>query len=279
MPGHTTHDLTFCATTVVKRYSRWDRGEPAREWAALTLVHQRLPELVPEPLACDLGETAPSVTMSRLPGTPIGRDDAASDACLDAMASAMTGFHEALPRSELADLQGRRWDAVTGISDTRAWAGTEAAARRPSGPDEPGPSRLALGAVDTGLSWIQRLPVEFSGPPDRPVFARADGNIANMLWDGSRVRLVDFEDAGVSDLTYELADTVEHLSVWLDAGIDAARLLERFDLSAGDRARLTEYRRLFAFFWLLMLLPGNPADRRNPPGTCDRQAQRLLALL
>ena len=43
----------------------------------------------------------------------------------------------------------------------------------------------------------------------------------------------------MSDLTYELADTVEHLSVWLDAGIDAARLLERFDLSAGDLARLT----------------------------------------
>ena len=38
----------------------------------------------------------------------------------------------------------------------------------------------------------------------------------------------------MSDLTYESADTVEHLSVWLDAGIDAARLLERFDLSAGD---------------------------------------------
>ena len=117
----------------------WDRGEPAREWAALTLVHPRLPELVPEPLACDLGETAPSVTMSRLPGTPIGRVDAASDACLDAMASAMTGFHEALPRSELAELQGRRSDAVTGISDTRAWAAQRAAAAAASGPDGRGP--------------------------------------------------------------------------------------------------------------------------------------------
>jgi hypothetical protein len=32
-------------------------------------------------------------------------------------------------------------------------------------------------------------------------------------------------------------------------------------------------------FWLRLLLPGGPAERRNPPGTADIQAQRLLHLL
>jgi hypothetical protein len=40
-----------------------------------------------------------------------------------------------------------------------------------------------------------------------------------------------------------------------------------------------EYRRLSALFWLMMLLPGSPAHRRNPPGTLERQATRLLFLL
>jgi len=39
------------------------------------------------------------------------------------------------------------------------------------------------------------------------------------------------------------------------------------------------YRRLLATFWLLMLLPGSPSHRRNPPGTLQRQASRLLELL
>jgi hypothetical protein len=31
--------------------------------------------------------------------------------------------------------------------------------------------------------------------------------------------------------------------------------------------------------WLRLLLPGGPGARRNPPGTAERQAVRLLALL
>jgi hypothetical protein len=32
-------------------------------------------------------------------------------------------------------------------------------------------------------------------------------------------------------------------------------------------------------FWLHLLLPGGPAERRNPPGTAERQAERVLGLL
>jgi hypothetical protein len=34
-----------------------------------------------------------------------------------------------------------------------------------------------------------------------------------------------------------------------------------------------------ALFWLMLLLPGSPAHHRNPPGTLERQAARLLLLL
>jgi hypothetical protein len=56
-------------------------------------------------------------------------------------------------------------------------------------------------------------------------------------------------------------------------------LLAHLPLPQGQGDRLRECRRLFGTFWLLMLLPGNPASTRNPPGTLDRQAERLLTLL
>lgn len=64
-----------------------------------------------------------------------------------------------------------------------------------------------------------------------------------------------------------------------DGRLDVPPFLARFSLTRPERARLAEYRRLFALFWLLMLLPGGPASTRNPPGTLSLQANRLLALL
>ena len=66
---------------------------------------------------------------------------------------------------------------------------------------------------------------------------------------------------------------------WSRPGLDAGPFLARFSLTGPQMARLTEYRRLSALFWLLMLLPGGPASTRNPPGTLDLQASRLLTLL
>jgi hypothetical protein len=48
---------------------------------------------------------------------------------------------------------------------------------------------------------------------------------------------------------------------------------------AVDERRLRAARRLWAMFWMRLLLPGGPAVRRNPPGTTEKQAERLLSLL
>ena len=111
------------------------------------------------------------------------------------------------------------------------------------------------------------------------VLGQGDGNLANFLWDGGQVRIVDFEDSGPSDRAFELAVLVEHLSAWPGARLDTGPFLARFRLTGQEKARLTECRRLLALFWLLMLLPGGPASTRNPPGTLSLQASRLLTLL
>jgi hypothetical protein len=105
------------------------------------------------------------------------------------------------------------------------------------------------------------------------VLGHRDGNLANYLWDGRRVRIVDLEDAAISSPEMELANLVEHLSAHR---INSDGFCARFDV---DPDRLRAARRLWAMFWLRLLLPGGPAQRRNPPGTADAQARRLLTLL
>ncbi len=106
----------------------------------------------------------------------------------------------------------------------------------------------------------------------------ADLNPANVLVHDGEVRLVDFEDGGLSDPAYELADHVEHLGSRLPGVYDVDALPAAVGLDAGDRARMAAYRPLWAAFWLAMLLPGNGSWRRNPRGTTEAQAAHFMAL-
>jgi hypothetical protein len=144
----------------------------------------------------------------------------------------------------------------------------------------------ARSVVGSGLAAAVRPPgrvgeaydvcVEFLAGPapelDMTVIGHGDANLANYLWDGETVRLVDFEDAGASDLAYEIGFLVEHLA---GRETDWDPLLARFAGEA-DADRLREARLTSAAHWLLLLLPGGPAARRNPPGTLESQAERIL---
>jgi hypothetical protein len=151
---------------------------------------------------------------------------------------------------------GRLWNAVPGA--------------RLTGP--------AGAGVQAGTDWFSGGAVDGAGSGD-VVLGQGDSNLANFLWDGTRVRIVDFEDSGPSDRAFELAVLIEHISAWSDAGLSAEVFLALFDLTAAEQVRMREYRRLSALFWLMMLVPGGPAHHRNPPGTLERQAARLLLLL
>jgi hypothetical protein len=85
------------------------------------------------------------------------------------------------------------------------------------------------------------------------VLGHGDPYLANFLCDADQVRLVDFEDSGPSD--------------------------RAFDLTRAEAARVHDFRCHAALFWLIMLRPGSTSSTRNPPGTLERQAHRLLELL
>jgi Ser/Thr protein kinase RdoA (MazF antagonist) len=269
-----THHVELGETRVVKRFRSWSRGEHLREWRALRLLAEHAPGLAPTPLRADLDDTPPVVTMSRLAGEPVGGGPASVDE-IAAMARAIEALHRAVPHQVLVALPLRTWHAAEAADEVRRWSALplERAAARGLDP-------VLLAAHGAGVRWLAFPDLDAAVRAEAvPVFGHADGNVGNHLWDGSTMRLVDFEDSGRSDRALELADLVEHLSNWQWDHGDQPALLSQVDLSRAEATRVGTFRRLLAMYWLLMLMPDGPAVRRNPAGTDLRQARRLLAML
>ena len=250
-----THAVEVTGSVLTKRYVSWPRDEPGREWAALELVSRHAPDLVPAPLdrtgATGSGRRpTPSISMTVVPGVPLGGPLTRPQ--LDALANALRALWsippDDLPPIDLASLVDR---VHTGLAVLR---------------DSPG----VIGSA--ARAWLDTTADELTDVPD-PVVAHGDPNLENYLWDGRRVRIVDFEDAGRGDLAVELANLVEHLS---GRGTDWTGFAERF---AVDLDRFHAARCLWAAFWLTLVGPGGPSAARNPPGTAEAQAGRVLALV
>jgi Phosphotransferase enzyme family len=187
------------------------------------------------------------------------------------MARAIITLHAAIPPHELACLPPRLGNPGHQAQALRARAG-----QLPPPPVSP----VVAAATRSGLAWLARSEhVWAAGPDVPPVLGQADGNLENFRWDGTRVRIIDFEYSGRSDRAWELADITEHVSAWVDTEFDVPAFLEHFDLRPAEAARLRDSRRLFALCWLRLLRLQAPPHPRNPPGTVEKQAQRLLDLL
>jgi Ser/Thr protein kinase RdoA (MazF antagonist) len=267
-----THDVSVDRErgVVTKRFRSWARDEPAREWAALRLLAESAPGLAARPISASLNDEPPEIRMSWLPGEPLGPGPVSREQA-QALARSLDLLWRSVPPGRLTGLPA-------GESNQEAFTGQvrqSLAAGHYLGRD-PVVRRAAAAAA----AWLERGAIggqDLAGSVT--IFGQGDGNLANFLWDGRRVRLTDFEDSGPSERAFELAILVEHLSAWSDARLDSGAFVASFELAAAERARLAQFRRLVALFWLLHLRPGGRASRRNPPGTLRRQAERLLALL
>lgn len=268
----TTHGVGFDGDRVVKTFRSWDRGEHLREWRGLNLLHRFAPGLGPEPISAELDREPPSIVMSRVPGEPLGTRQATSEQ-VGALAAALDRMHRCVPMDILATAEPQ--DAPVDMAELlRKMCASRA---RPS----TGAAGVVHEAFDTAAAFVDSDWVSHAariGEPT-PVFGLCDGNLANYLWDGNEIRIIDFESAGRNDRAYDLADLVEHISARRGADIAAEDLPARLDLPADERARLGAYRPAFAAFWFLMLLPDGPAHRRNPPGSLEDQAAHLLSVL
>lgn len=253
-----THNVSINAQVLTKRYVSWSRDEHLSEWAALQLVSAATHDLVPTPLHLEVDP--PCVTMSLLPGNPLSGSLTAAE--LDGLEVALRELWS-VPADELRQLAPASPEGAGHIiarvrESVKSWQGFGIVAE----------------AHAMALEWLAGpQPEQFLTPYAEPIVGHGDPNLSNYLWDGSRVRIVDFEDSGGSDLAVELANLVEHLSA---RDTDWSEFVSRFPV---DPARLAAARCLWATFWLTLLRPGGASALRNPAGTAEKQAGRLITLL
>jgi Ser/Thr protein kinase RdoA (MazF antagonist) len=267
-----THEVTIDVErgVVTKRYRSWNRGEPVREWRALSLLATCAPGLAAEPISASLDADPPVISMSRLPGEPLGATPL-EPAQAHALAQALDRLWRSVPAERHRD---------NGPATANPAAFTRQVRRTVAAHPEPGDDPQVRRARAAAIAWLDDAGLDAqAGTGHEVILGQGDSNLANFLWDGGQVRLVDFEDSGPSDRAFELAILVEHISAWVNNALDAPAFLAEFELTRAERARLREFRRLAALFWLTLLRPGSAASGRNPPGTARRQAERLLTLL
>ncbi|HVX46292.1 MAG TPA: hypothetical protein VHC49_20540 [Mycobacteriales bacterium] len=241
------HLVTISGDRVHKRYEAFDRDEHYRESTGLRLLERYAPGLAPRLIAVALDDRPPHLTMARLPGRPLSVADLAGPAH-SAVYLALDRLYSAVPPAVLADLPCSLGAAEVMLPRVRRMC-----AKRPPHP-----------AV---AQWLDALDPAAVATVE-PVFGRGDHNLANFLLAGEDVRLVDFEDSGRSDRIMELAQFMEHASAVSLTEADWAPF--RRGLDAPQSARLADFRRLMAIFWL-QLKAGTPLG-----AVYEQRALRLI---
>jgi Ser/Thr protein kinase RdoA (MazF antagonist) len=250
-----THGLTIGATEVRKEFVADHEWEAEREWACLTLLAEHAPGLAPRPLRREDGAT-PVIVMERIPGEPLAPRPLTTVQAQALGASLRRLYDVPVELVREAGIGPRRYGAAEHAQVMVEWLADDYDLGECHDPG------LVGEALAVARDYVAAPPVP---EPRSTALGIADLNPANVLWDGRTARLVDFEDGGLSDPAYELADHVEHLG---------SRLPGVYDV----RERMNAYRPLWAAFWLAMLLPGNGGWRRNPRGTTEDQAAHFMAL-
>ncbi|SED26704.1 Phosphotransferase enzyme family protein [Nocardioides exalbidus] len=261
--------MTIGRTEVRKHYVADHEVQAEREWACLTLLAEHAPGLAPRPVRRE-GGAEPVVVMERLPGSPLAPRPLTTEQVL-ALGRALRRLYD-VPLAAVRD-------AGIGPRGIGAAALPPALLERLSDGHDLSACRdpaLVRDARSVAREWLRDPPLP---EPRTTVLGIADLNPPNVLWDGVRCRLVDFEDAGLSDPAYEVADHVEHLGSRLPGVYDVHALADAVGLDAEARERMGAYRPFWAAFWLAMLTPGSRSWHRNPPGTLEGQAAHFMALV
>jgi hypothetical protein len=264
-----THGLTIGEHEVRKEFVADHEAEAEREWAILTLLAEHAPGLAPRPVRRDDDRT-PVIVMERLPGEPLAPRPLTATQTEALGASLRRLYDVPVEAVAAAGIGPRRYGAREHVPVLVEWLGDD---------HDLGECRdpvLVAAALDAARAYVAAPALP---EPRLSALGIADLNPANVLVHGRTVRLVDFEDGGLSDAAYELADHVEHLGSRLPGVYDVYALPAAVGLDEEALERMAAYRPLFAAFWLAMLLPGNGAWRRNPPGTTEEQAEHFMSLV
>jgi Phosphotransferase enzyme family len=236
------------------------RGRAQREWQALRVLAAEVPGRAPAPLWCDLASTPPVIVMELLPGAHLG-GQRLDQQQLVALADLQAELHQITPATTPYPLPPAASAPAVLLQQISAfWSGV----------GDDGHAAWQREGARLWRRWSASRDPDTLRAPAPQVFSRGDPSLANCLWDGQRLRVVDFEHAGWRDRAVELADLVEHVEARNTPIASWEFLVDRFALDDRERTRFHAARRLFGLVWLSLL---QPRKGRQPPSF--RPAEQL----
>ncbi|MFJ1542308.1 aminoglycoside phosphotransferase family protein [Micromonospora chalcea] len=249
---------------VIKLYVKTDRQRVQREQAALTLLTPHGLRTVPTLLWYDDAPIEPAIGMTRLHGQPILK---AADqlAALRALAHTttqlqtvpLTGLLATLPRIDTGEHYMVRL--------TQEWPELLAGQ-----PDDP----LTSAMQQLLAAWQRSGDADLVAAPAAPVLSRGDANLLNWMMTNDGAACVDFEYAGFSNVAFDAADLIEHISgreipdnIWL-------QLLPDLGVTDANRHQFAANQRTCALRWLAILW--KQRDRRREEFAAQHERVEML---
>ncbi|MBV9790753.1 MAG: phosphotransferase [Chloroflexi bacterium] len=252
----------------VKLYKVDERQRAEREWQALCWIGERGLGIAPQPLHFAPDAELPAVVMEFVPGVSLS-DQQPGVRELAALAATLKQLYALTP--QISTYPHTVIGTPLGLMQrVESWL-----AQLADRADEP----LVAQILAVMAQWESEADRTILAMPAPLVFSRGDPNLANCLWDGQRVRCVDLEYSGWSDVAFDLADLIEaqpsrHVSdpAW-------ERFIDLFELhDPAAQERLAAARRLCAVFWISLLWRrwerGEPVEHELA-GQTRRARQRL----
>lgn len=196
-------------------------------WAQQLIVLRRASDAGIAPPIVHVDERARAVVSTRIGGVPLAQaagDPRQRDAAVAGVIGQLRALH-ALDRSDVQELDGvayarSEWHAQRQRAGFPSWVGDLAPA----------------------LDEIAELLTKDS----RRVVSHNDVNPGNVLWDGRKAWLIDWEVAALAHPYYDIATLTTFLNLDIEPAMGLLALQEQEWLDDGDRATFAALRRLVA---------------------------------
>lgn len=227
----------------VKLYKIDERCRTAREWQALCFLAECGLEIAPQPLYFSPDPELPAVVMELVPGASLS-DHQPGARELAALAETLKQFYALTPKV-VAYPHTVIGTPIVLMQRVESWL-TQLVDRA----DDP----LVKQTLAVVAQWDSEADRTILAQPAPLVFSRGDPNLANCLWDGQRVRCVDLEYSGWSDVAFDLAELIEAQPSRHTGDQTWERFLDSFELrEPAAQRRLDAARRLCTVFWISLL--------------------------
>lgn len=226
----------YCVKSYLKE---WQFGA-SREWVGLRILNEFGVQGAPRAYALSSSSEVKFLVMEWISGSSLGECHL-SRPQIGALADITKAVHSISPAEVGDSLWACFWDPERRLSDFP----------RQIELLKDNPAEQAVEVASLAKDWLKGADPQILVELEEPVFSRGDHNLANCLWDGDKLWLVDLEHIGWHDPVIDLALLTEHVQARRTPHDEWLWFIEQFALTKRQRKRLVAAQRQISLSWLI----------------------------